>query len=87
MIELVKQLGTRCWSVIGTHLNNRTGKQCRERWHNQLDPSICKESWTAEEEIILAEAHEKHGNKWAKIAKYLPGRTYYLILILLLFKH
>jgi myb proto-oncogene protein len=31
--------------------------------------------WTPEEENILAEAHEKYGNKWAKIAACLPGRT------------
>ncbi len=25
--------------------------------------------------MILAEQHTVHGNKWAKIAPYLPGRT------------
>jgi hypothetical protein len=45
------------------------------RWHNQLDPSIRKDPWTEEEERILKESHEKFGNKWAEIAKMLPGRT------------
>ena len=30
--------------------------QCRERWHNQLDPSIKKEQWTEEEDRILLQA-------------------------------
>uniref|UniRef100_M4BIH7 Uncharacterized protein n=1 Tax=Hyaloperonospora arabidopsidis (strain Emoy2) TaxID=559515 RepID=M4BIH7_HYAAE len=47
----------------------------RFRWHNQLDPAIRKEPWTAEEERILKELHDKFGNKWADIAKLLPGRT------------
>ena len=28
----------------------RTSKQCRERWHNHLNPDICKEPWTEAED-------------------------------------
>ena len=56
-------------------ITGRTGKQCRERWHNQLDPSIKNTEWTSEEEQILFDSHNKHGNRWATIAKALEGRT------------
>lgn len=49
--------------------------KCRERWHNQLDPSINKTAWTEEEEAILLAAHNQVQNHWAEIAKRLPGRT------------
>ncbi|GAB9464690.1 Myb-like dna-binding protein [Globisporangium polare] len=75
MTKLVQKYGTRHWTIIGTKLPGRNGKQCRERWHNQLDPAIRKEPWSENEERILRESHEQFGNKWAEIAKMLPGRT------------
>ena len=53
---------------------NRSGKQCRERWHNHLDPNINKDYWSEKEENILFMKHIEYGNKWSDIAKFLPGR-------------
>lgn len=71
--EHVAQHGPTKWSQIA--LNGRVGKQCRERWHNQLNPDIRREPWTDQEDQVILAAHATHGGQCSHIAKLLPGRT------------
>ncbi|TVU22981.1 hypothetical protein EJB05_32706 [Eragrostis curvula] len=75
IVQMVHKYGPKKWSTIAQALPGRIGKQCRERWHNHLNPAINKEAWTQQEEITLIHAHQMYGNKWAELTKFLPGRT------------
>ena len=79
--DLVGKYGVKKWVLIAKKLEemynikDRNGKQCRERWHNHLNPDVKKIPLSDEEEKLIFEKHREYGNKWAEIAKALKGRT------------
>ncbi|CAB9515252.1 Myb-related protein A [Seminavis robusta] len=76
LMELVRVNGATSWTAHSKAIPGRSGKQCRERWHNHLDPAVVKNrKWTCEEDRKIVEMHLQLGNKWSTIAKAIPGRT------------
>ena len=60
--------------MVGNFLPGRSGKQCRERWHNHLNPDLRKAGWSYEEDMVIIECHRKMGSRWSEMAKKLEGR-------------
>ncbi|CAE6207446.1 unnamed protein product [Arabidopsis arenosa] len=75
LTRLVATYGPRRWNHIAEKMQVKTGKSCRFRWINQLDPRINKTAFNDEEEAKILSAQRELGNKWSKIAKLLHRRT------------
>jgi hypothetical protein len=75
ILDWVGANGTTSWTKLAATMPGRIGKQVRERYHNSLDPFVKKGEWSPTEDAIVTLLHQQWGNKWARIAEYLPGRT------------
>jgi hypothetical protein len=73
--------GGKNWVVIAALVPGRTISQCRNRWHNGLNPSIDRANgrtgkWAEDEDSKLKDAVQTHGGKdWDAISALVLGRT------------
>ncbi|XP_073059903.1 transcription factor MYB101-like [Primulina eburnea] len=76
LVEYVKKHGEGNWNAVQRNSGlMRCGKSCRLRWANHLRPNLKKGAFSADEERLIVELHATLGNKWARMAAQLPGRT------------
>lgn len=76
LINYITRNGEGRWNLLAKRSGlRRTGKSCRLRWLNYLKPDVKRGNLSPEEQLLILDLHSKWGNRWSKIAQYLPGRT------------
>lgn len=75
LMQLVQTHGPLNWVKIASTLTSRTPKQCRERYHQNLKPSLNHEPITPEEGAQIERLVGELGKRWAEIARRLHGRS------------
>lgn len=75
LIEWVKNHGPAKWSQCSRVIDGRSGKQCRERWFNALNPAVIKGQWTPADDYKIFKLYSIFGSKWSKIALHFKSRS------------
>ncbi|XP_024967034.1 transcription factor MYB13-like [Cynara cardunculus var. scolymus] len=76
LVNYISTYGISNWCKMSSYAGlSRTGKSCRLRWMNYLNPEIKRGNFTDEEEKIILHYHSVLGNRWAAIARKIPGRS------------
>ena len=71
----VAKNGPTNWQELAKFIPNRTDKQCRERFRNYLDPTICHDNWTDQNDWLLYLGYIVHGPKWSTLNNIFTNRT------------
>lgn len=75
LTRLIAINGPKKWDHIALSMPGRTGRQCRDRFHNYLNPGLINGPWTREEDILLEQKVIEIGQHWNKIARFFNGRS------------
>ncbi|KAF2109905.1 hypothetical protein BDV96DRAFT_635818 [Lophiotrema nucula] len=75
LISLVARNGPHNWVRISQEIGTRSPKQCRERYHQNLKPSLNHDPITPEEGEQIERLVQEMGKRWAEIARRLKGRS------------
>lgn len=75
LMSLVANQGALNWVRIAQLLGSRTPKQCRERYHQNLKPTLNHDPITPEEGAEIERLVLQVGKRWAEIARRLHGRS------------
>ncbi|KAI1320743.1 Homeodomain-like protein [Xylariaceae sp. FL0255] len=75
LMSLVQSQGPLNWVRISQQLHSRTPKQCRERYHQNLKPTLNHDPITPEEGILIEKLVNELGKRWAEIARRLNNRS------------
>lgn len=75
LVQLVHTQGALNWVRIAHVIGSRSPKQCRERYHQNLKPSLNHEPISHEEGLQIERLVGEMGKRWAEIARRLHGRS------------
>jgi len=63
------------WSVVGGDMEGRSGKQCRERWHNHLSPEVSQKINRSHAHAHDSRTNHSHEHRASNGATTLKSRS------------
>ncbi|KAG6100428.1 hypothetical protein E4U14_007032 [Claviceps sp. LM454 group G7] len=71
----VLEEGAHDWGAVSQHVGTRSAKQCRERWHQNLNPDLNLSPITEDEGRVIIDWIRQRGTQWAALARHLGNRS------------
>lgn len=75
LARLIATEGPNNWASKAEKLGSRHPKQCRDRYHLKLKPTLNHGPITPEEGAQIVALVKRMGRRWAKITRKLRGRS------------
>lgn len=75
LLQIMSEHENNDWVRISQHMHNRSPKQCRERYHQNLKPSLNKNPISEFEGLVIEHMVNEIGKRWAVIARQLDNRS------------
>jgi Myb-like DNA-binding protein FlbD len=75
LVQLVHTQGALNWVRVAQLIGSRSPKQCRERYHQNLSPTLNHEPISPEEGLQIERMVGEMGKRWSEIARRLHGRS------------
>ena len=75
ILELAKPDVDNDWDEISNHLENKTSRQCKDRWNNYLSPNLSLDEWSIDEDEYLLEKYAEYGPKWKVLLSFFQNRS------------
>jgi hypothetical protein len=74
LLEMIESYGQN-WAYIASQMPSRSAEDVMQRYILKLDPKLKRSRFEKEEDELILKLHDKYGNKWNEISKYLPNRN------------
>jgi hypothetical protein len=71
----VGRFGTADWDSVAGQVPGRSARQCRERWRMYVSPEVNRTPWTPDEDALLFDVLQTHGQKWGAMVGFFNNRS------------
>jgi hypothetical protein len=75
LLSIINENGKDDWNLVSRIMENKSKRQCKDRWRNYLDPSLNKATFTDDENDLIRKKVAELGFRWKCISKFFHNRT------------
>lgn len=75
LVSLVHSFPPNSWKEIAKQFQDKTAKQCRDRWNNYANPQLKHGDWDPAEDSLIIQKVNELGSAWSTISAHFINRS------------